>query len=205
MRKLIALTLLVFTGICLVLPLAITEAAVVKGTSAGFVTVAPTDDPAGSNATFDNTARAIKDVAPAGATTITEVGWYCDNATEASNYELGIYDHNAVDNSPGNQLFVTSTNAKGTGAGWKTAAVSWSITAGTTYWIALQIDDTATATMGNYSGSTGDRYSAPTAAQTTLLNPWPASDEYNNDYLAIYAVYTTGGTATNKCYYRRQM
>ena len=60
--------------------------ALVKGTNCGFVTVAPTTDPTGGGATtIDQTSQALKDTSPVGATVITEIGWWCNNATEESN------------------------------------------------------------------------------------------------------------------------
>ena len=165
--------------------------AVVKGTNAGFVTVAPTTDPSGSGGTMDNTAVANKDTTAVGVGTIIEVGWYCDNATEAANFEIGLYSHDAGDDKPNALLFSSTVNAKGTGSGWKTVAVNWSVSAETIYWIALQLDDTATATSTNNSASTGGyRYSIK-FGQTTLTNPWGASTDQDNYVYSIYALVKT--------------
>lgn len=180
-------------------------AAIVKGTNCGFVTVAPTADPAGSGTVTDAIQKAQKDVAPAGATAITEVGWYCDNATEESNFEVGIYDHNSVTNKPKTQLAVEATNAKGTTAGWKTATLDppCTVTPGATYWIVFQLDDTATATNTNNASAAGDRVSS--VGGTSLPTTWQSgSTEYADYVYSIYAVYETGGT-TNTVYYRRRM
>ena len=50
--------------------------AVVLGTSSGFVTVAPTADPAGTDVIIDGASVVTKDTSPATAVKITEIGWY---------------------------------------------------------------------------------------------------------------------------------
>ena len=160
--------------------------ALVRGTNCGFVTVAPTVDPADINTGQDQAARAFKDVAPAGATTITEIGWWCDTAGTADvNFEVGLYSHDAGD-VPLNRLFVSATNAKGTTAGWKTVTVNWTITPGTTYWIAIQLDNTTPNTAIDYTSAAGTGLSIDTA-QTTLIDPW-VSDGMSGGLLAIYAL-----------------
>ena len=62
--------------------------ALVIGTNCGFVTEAPVADPEGSDVRIDILSRAQKHVAPAGATKITEIGWYCGRATEEENFEV---------------------------------------------------------------------------------------------------------------------
>jgi len=161
--------------------------AVVLGTNAGFVSSAPIADPSGTTVTTDAIARAVKHTTPAGVTLITEIGWWCNGATEASNFEVGLYSHDAGNDEPDARLYVDNTNAKGTGAGWKTVAVNWAVTAETIYWIAIQLDNTATTTTTYYSGSVGDRISW--RAGTTLENPWGAASEIADRVNAIYALY----------------
>ena len=135
--------------------------ALIIGTNCGFVTLEPSGDPEGStNAIIDYNARATKFTSPAGATKITKVGWYCDNATEEANFEIGIYsaDGEVVPGEAGTRLYVTSTNAKGTDAGWKSATVDWNISPETDYWIAVYLDNTATGTNINYEASGGSGF-----------------------------------------------
>lgn len=167
--------------------------ALVKGTNCGFVTVAPTANPSGSASTNDNYVIGLKDVAPVGATIVTEIGWWCDNATEESNFEVGIYDHNATDNNPENLLAGASqTNAKGTTAEWKrVTGLNISITAESIYWIAVQLDNTATATSTDAALVTGEKYDYIGNA-TTLPNPFGTSGGTSEKLIAFYAVYTTG-------------
>ncbi len=168
-------------------------AAVALGTNAGFVASAPVADPDGSNAIRDSQAVAQKHTTPAGATTITEVGWWCDTATEAANFEVGIYDHNSTSDAPFTLLYSEKTNAKGTDAGWKVrSGLNWSISGSTIYWIAFQLDGTATSTNTNFT-ATGSTRSSRDSGASTLDDPtWnPAHVESATNTFAVYAVYTT--------------
>jgi len=164
--------------------------AVTIGTNAGFVAVAPVDDPTG-NATIalDTNAWATKDTSPADIVKITEIGWWCDNATEEANFEVGLYNHDAGSDTPDDLLFSDTVNAKGTDAGWKTVSVNWSIDPSTVYWIAVQLDDTATATNidRQVGGSGRSSYDNNVAALPVQFSP---SATYDFP-VAIYAVYST--------------
>ena len=133
--------------------------AVITGTNAGFVTVAPTSDPGGSEANADNRSLCVQDTTSADIQTVTEVGWYCSNATEEANFEVGIYDSDAGD-APNNLLFSDTTNAKGTDAGWKTSAVNWDLSGyqSADLYVAYQCDDTATTSKIDYSSEGGTNY-----------------------------------------------
>ena len=165
--------------------------ALVVGTNCGLVTVAPTSDPIGSGRyTIDNYGRAIK-ITTTDAITISEVGWWCDTATEESNFEIGLYSHDAVNNRPGTLLQVERTNAKGASAGWKKkSGLSWSLNASTIYWLAVQLDDTSTISYVDYqTGATGERYSY-NSSLSTLPSTWTATGTADNTVLAIYGVYS---------------
>ena len=185
--------------ICLLLVCSNGWAAVVAGTNAGFVSSAPSADPEGSTSSnWDDRIRAAKHTAPAGATAITSVGAYIVNATEAANMEIGIYADSA--GYPG-ELLGKVEFAKGTTAGWKTANLSLSITAGTDYWIGLQIDDTATRTDGDVTYSSGDGYRPDSDDNLTALpNPFTASLTATTDLYALYAVYTTEAVSSRRIF-----
>lgn len=164
--------------------------ALVLGTNCGFVTAAPTEDPDGSATTIGGRSYAFKVIAPAGSTKITSVLWYCQNETAVNeNFEVGLYSHNAETDLPNNQLYVSVTNAKGTTIGWKTATVDWAITAGTIYWIVLEVDVSNGAAYIDTTSTTGELLSYK-FSQTTLLNPWQ-SDGTSAALAAICAVYLT--------------
>jgi len=165
--------------------------AVVIGTNCGFVTVAPVADPEGDNSVVDAISYAFKVVVPEGITTITEIGWWCDTATEASNFEVGLYENYAVTGLPTNRLYVSNTNAKGTDAGWKSVEVNWEVTPETIYWLAVQLDNTSTQTNININ-TVGDSTTSYKTSSTTLTNPWVSSGVLGVN-TAIYAI---GGVGT---------
>jgi hypothetical protein len=164
----------------------------VKGANCGFVTIAPTADPLSSALGISSRVIGFKDIAPTGATSITEIGWWCDNTPPDANFEVGIYTHDAVNNRPDVLLSGASrTNAKGVTAGWKKATgLSISITAGQTYWIVTQLDTTSPATNTNYQTQTGEKYDYKSAS--TLPEPWGSSSASGAYLVAFYAVYSSG-------------
>ena len=163
--------------------------AIVLGTNAGFVSARPTASPGGaSTTTAQGYAAGLKIVAPAGNNALAEIGWYCDNATEAADYIVGIYDHDGANNRPtGAPLAQSAATAKGTGAGWKYASVSYALAAGTTYWIAVQLADTATPTNVQYTDTAGEKLDYKSAA-SALPSPWGTSDGTQASLLGIYGL-----------------
>ena len=162
--------------------------ALVLGTNAGFVTVAPTDDPAESGFTIDNSTWASKDTSPSGDNKITEIGWYCDNSTQEANFEVGIY----TDDSDKPDIVVGSlsqTNAKGTDAGWKrVTGLNIPISASTIYWIAVELDNTIPGTDADLKLS-GGRLDVKNAVE--LTDPWGTTNTSLDWLPAIYAVIET--------------
>ena len=172
--------------------------AIVKGTNAGFVGASPSGDPSGdANFTADDKINGMKDATGA-ANIVTEIGWWCNTATEAANYEVGIYAHNSGGNKPGALLFSSTVQAKGTTAGWKKATgLSFSLSVSTTYWICIQLDNTATTTSGDWSVVGGERYSNATG-HSSLPNPWDAgSSEIGDRLLAVYALVEESSPGVN--------
>jgi hypothetical protein len=166
--------------------------ALALGTNCGFVTVAPVDDPVGdATVAVDGYKRAIQDTSPATAIKVTEMGWWCNNATEESNYEMAIYTDNS--DIPLNIVGAKSdTNAKGTTAGWKrVTGLTIIIIPATIYWLALQLDDTATQTDLDRT-DLGTRYSYKSGV-TTLPDPWGSASPSSVGPLAIYAVWEAAG------------
>jgi hypothetical protein len=167
--------------------------AVAKGTNAGFVSAAPSADPSGGdNWTVDNAAIAYFDTSPATAATITEVGWYAAAATQAANFEVGLYaaDGATVPGEAGTLLHVSRTNAKGTTEGWKkVTGLSWSISASTDYWIAVQCDNTATATPTDRDADVSTGFDSITG-ESTLADPFGGGAiGRGNNAIAIYALW----------------
>jgi len=163
--------------------------ALVLGTNCGFVSSAPSADPGGSNYEFDSRAAALKDVSPATATKITEIGVWIDAATEEANIDLAIYTHNAGDDNP-EAIVVGKVNvAKGTTAGWKKQSCNITISSSTTYWIAVQLDSTATNTYAIYGEDVGEKWDIK-VSETELTDPWGVSvATYGDKVFGVYAVW----------------
>lgn len=161
--------------------------AVVRGTSCGFVTEAPVADPLGSPQLMDTRTNAFKDISPATATKVTKILVWVSNATEAATLEFGIYTHNAGDDNP-EELLGMVTIAKGTTGGWKSQNCDIAISPNTIYWIAAQLDDTATATNIDRTTDAGAKMDLK-VAQTELENPWGVSDDTLGRRVAICAVW----------------
>jgi len=179
------------------------------GINSGFVALAPSVDPDEGDAGMDTRAKVTKDTSPATAAKITEIGWYCDNATEEANFEVGLYaaDGAVVPGEAGTLLYSDTINAKGTGVGWKTVSVDWAISPNTDYWLGIQLDNTTTLTNINYVSSGGAGYDNKTA-QTTLTNPFDGGALADVDaMISIYAVWEAavvgmaGAMTTNTGYW----
>lgn len=177
--------------------------ALVDGTNCGLVITAPSSDPDATSRTADAGTMAYKVTTPGNITKITEIGWYCNNDTEETNFEVGLFAHDGANDRPtGNAIAKYQTNAKGTVAGWKAVDVDISVSANTIYWIVVQVDNTATATGTDYTNYAGYRYLRSTYFSTTIPDPWDATGSlYYASMIAIYAVYeeeaTTPGLKLN--------
>ena len=171
--------------------------ALVVGTNCGFVTTAPTDDPASESRTLDYTAVVAGFTSPANAIKVTEIGWYQGTAvTQNANFEVGLYaaDGAVVPGEAGTRLYVDNSNAKGTDAGWKRCTgLNWDISPNTMYFIGVQLDNTSTATYYDYSSTGGYGYD-DLISVTSLPNPFGGGAFYGGgDYLpSFYAVWEAG-------------
>jgi hypothetical protein len=162
------------------------------GTNCGFVTAAPDGDPEDFANQLDTQAKGLKVTAPGDILKVTEIGWYCDNATEEANFEVGMFTHDAGNDRPDAAIgSISRTNAKGTTSGWKRVTglnIDMSSAQGNTVWIAVQLDDTATTTNTNLDPTVGERFYYM-SSQTTMPDPWGAGTSGNNALIAFYAVY----------------
>ena len=176
---------------------------VVNGTNSGFVTTAPTSDPSGGGQfAVDKLANALKVTCPSNINTITEMGWWSSIASEQSTYEVGIYSHDAGSDEPDILLYSSTGNVKSLDAtGWQTVSgLSWKLTPGTVYWLALQVDDTASSTAVDYENS-GGKHARYTNA-TSLRSPFDALDT-GLYVLAIYALGELSTTPVDKTYSKK--
>lgn len=164
--------------------------ALVKGTNCGFVASAPTANPGGDAGSNSTRAYAVKDVVPAGAGVITEIGWYAEADTASANFEVGIYLHNSGTDYPAALRSKSATNTKTSGIGWKVASgLNIPVTPGETLWIAIQSDVQTALDMQN-DGSLRRAFTATGA--TTLNDPFGATFA-GSFYYAIYALYAAAG------------
>jgi len=170
---------------------------VVVGVNSGFVTVAPVDDPESSSyVALDSRSLVDAHTSPANAITITEMGFWCRDATEAANFKLGLYAYS--EGAFGELLYSTEFTAKGTSAGWiKVTGLSWAISENTIYGLGISLENTATTT----NLDTGGPASAPILSEYSFTDPLPAdwslATFYNSGRAnAVYAVYTTEAPPT---------
>ncbi len=172
--------------------------ALVVGTNIGFVTVAPIADPTGNIEYADYRVRGFKATSPAGAVKVVEIGWWCDNPTQAANFEVGIYSHNSENDEPENLLDGASrTNAKGTDAGWKfVTGLDISIDPETIYWITFQLDNTATTTNMNKQTLVGEKTAYESPA-TTLRDIFVIDGSTSGNAYSIYAVWEAAPEGLN--------
>jgi len=168
--------------------------AVVRGTNAGLVEVAPTTDPQGNGTTtIDFTNQATK-ITTTNAVTISEIGWWCQNATEEANFEVAIYSHNSSDDVPNASIYKNQTNAKGISLGWKVVTgLNILLEESTIYWIVIQVDNTDTATKIDYQTEEGEKY-AWDQSEDTLQDPWNTTSITADRIQAVYAVWEASGT-----------
>jgi hypothetical protein len=172
--------------------------ALVLGTNCGFVESAPSADPATSDLLQDTRANAIADVSDSTATIVTEIGVWIDNATEAADIDLAIYTDNPGDNEPEAIVGSKATVAKGTSGGlWiKATGLSIPISGSTKYWIAAQLDNTATTTNTNTMSDAGEERAILTSV-SALPDPWGTSAQLLAHKISVYAVWSAEAPAGN--------
>ncbi len=168
------------------------------GVSAGFVTTAPTVDPTGTtNDPADGRSLSVKDTSPVGASKVVEIGWWNEGGGDTGTTEVGIYSHDSGNDKPGT-LLGSASFTTASAPTWQKATVDISITAETTYWIALQCDALIITRFTNRETVTSERRSIAGGAGTELENPWPVgSTEAANQITSVYALTESAATGTN--------
>lgn len=165
--------------------------ALTLGVNCGFVTTAPTGSPGETVfVPVDDTAMAMRATSPAGNYKVTEIGWYAVYNTEDVNFEVGIYEDDAGDTEPGKALGnLSKINAKGATDGWKRATgLNIPLDSLTTYWIAMQLDDTSSNTGCRRKIEGGENTQYRSSGQTELPVPWGDSVGMGAYLIAIYAL-----------------
>jgi hypothetical protein len=167
--------------------------ALILNDNCGMVESAPSADPNTGNVVQISTyIRGQRITIPATATKITEVGWWCDNATEEANFEVGLYTD--FDNIPVSAIYRNQTNAKGTTAGWKTATVDWNVVSyqSATMWALMQCDETATVSNIDRQSLEGELYYYESEVSTLPETIAPGGGTFGN-ILALYVLWEAGG------------
>ena len=160
-----------------------------RGTNCGFVSASPSADPStGDTINAGDKVSCFKDTSPIGNNTITEIGWYCENAVQEANFEVAIY--NSSGGVPTTIVGSDKTNAKGTTAGWKkVTGLNIVLSPSTEYFVVIQVDTTATdaqtleQTAGAIAGDTNWQ-----SGISTLPDPYGAGTA-RTKFTAIYAKY----------------
>lgn len=169
--------------------------ALTLGTNAGFVTEAPTVDPAASGGNLQGNSWAVKDTSPSDAEEITEIGWWLDNdPTNGYLYDIAVYaDDGGAD--PAARIFTQTGIDLGAAANQWVAitGLSISITGSTAYWLAIYgQDNEAVDPILNFFASGGAGYAVKDSGG--LPDPWGSSFATDADgIVGIYAIYTGGG------------
>lgn len=171
--------------------------ALVLGTNCGFCASRPSGSPSVSvGGGLANKCLVMKDTSPAGNKIITEIGFYNAISTNSQcNFNVGIYSDDGGSPSKPSALIVaqsTGLYVAASTAGWhQYTGLSISISASTTYWIAVGWQDVETDCKTQYNNVSGARQGEDTITGPTLSTPWSATGEtfYTNYALAIYAKY----------------
>lgn len=172
----------------------IIEKAIVLGNNSGFILISPVIDPLGttSSTSGTQTAYVLNHTAPAGATTITEIGWWRSAGTSAYNCQVGLYDDNGASGSAGTLLNNQSGSISAGNGVWKNVSVNFPVTAGNSYWIAILVDTTSTEGV-DITSSGGFGIDKDGVGAGKLENPWNGGAIGDADGLyAIYAKYISG-------------
>ena len=158
--------------------------AVVLGTNAGFVTVAPTTDPQSFSTGTDSSARVTKDTCPV-QTKITEMGFYVSNSHNVAGYELGIYSHDGGGDTANALLFSTTGHTTDGSTGWQVVSgLDWELSEGVIYWLGFQVDNVAGSVDIDYAASGGR--AGIRINQTSLPSTFSSISD-NARILAVYA------------------
>lgn len=184
--------------------------AIVIGTNAGFVTVAPTADPGNTaSRVIDDRSTGFKDTSPSGSNRVTEVGvWLELDGDNNVGCEIGLYS-DAGAGEPEARLFVETglnTGSAGNNRWLKFTGLDWELSASTVYWLAIQVDASVTDTAVGNETSGGSGF-ASLNSQSALPADWGSSAATDADGLiAIYALVeeveeeasATGGATARK-------
>lgn len=183
--------------------------AVAIGISAGFCASTPTADPTGSPYTVDGQQIATVDTSPSGSNEVTELGFYQSQFNnDAAEYSCGLYSHDAVNDRPNALISSQSTGQSTTAStqGWYAyTGLSISLTASTTYWVAVGMEAVSAANNLDFSGTGKFRQNNHVESSPSFLSDPFGSPESSFSVIAsIFAKYEAVGAAGNPWYYYAQ-
>lgn len=161
--------------------------AVVLGTNAGFVTVAPTSNPVDTNLAQDGACRATKHTCPADVDVVTEVGFWIDSGSTGAAYSVALYSHDSGSNTANALLYSSTGHTTSVGSGnWETVTgLSWSVTPGAVYWICVIMENRTPNVNTDYC-TTGGRTGIRVGLHLSLPDPFASVSD--TDYImAFYA------------------
>ena len=170
--------------------------ALTDGVNCGFVSTAPTADPAASSAPAQGRHIMVKFTSPAGSNKATELGWWLENVPTDFQWEMAIYTHDGGTDLPDVILGSKITDTADGGADrWVTGAVDIVLVASTTYWLVI-----ATELIGgpdyNFQTTGGVKLGVESGNAAPLDDPYTGSPSTFADHLAaLYAQFEAVGEA----------
>jgi hypothetical protein len=168
--------------------------ALTLGTNCGFVSSAPSTDPAGSSFNIGGYAAAVKHVSPTGNYKVIEIGWYRNSTSgSARDMQVAIFTDSS---GPSVQVGSTSEASFTDSIGWKKiSSLNISLNSATNYWIAVQVDNDGG--YCDYASSGGSGFiKEGSGTLTDMPSSWGSVDEPTGK-CAIYALVEEVATGTN--------
>jgi len=166
--------------------------ALVEGTNAGFVSVAPVSDPGSTNFNWERHNYCSKYSAPATGI-VTEVGiWVSKNSASVRTIELGVYEDDGGE--PGDLLGSDTVEVAVDTNFWaKVTGLNIPIENGTSYWIAFADNEISGVFEIDYRSSF--KTSRREVVAQLFDDPWDtANDGTSTTTLSYYALYEEVGT-----------
>lgn len=159
----------------------------------GYNTIAGGTDSVGTSETHILIVNAIYVYQAVAGDEVDEVFVYAVSSAIGNSVMVGLYDitdEGAGNDPDGAELVANTTITISTGTGWNSAAVSWVLTAGRVYAIALGSSVGGGTTLAQDSGSSGDSYGGTFGS--TFADPWN-SGSASADLPSVYANVANAG------------
>ena len=125
---------------------------------------------------------------PASSGTLTDIQFYGSAVGPKVTY--GVYADSA--GTPGSLLYTSAEATISSSAAWNTAAITGSITSGTSYWLAYRVNGSGTIQYDSGTPS-GKFNTASTYVSGVMPSSPPSLTNFSNVKRSLYANYTAGG------------